>query len=59
MKRFDELYYYQSFSTAANHTVMIYNNEINKIAMAVVIGNLCKEYNLDFGPDYRVVFYKK
>ena len=38
---------------------MIYNNEINKIAMAVVIGNLCKEYNLDFGPDYRVVFYKK
>ena len=55
----DELYYYQSFSTAANHTVMIYNNEINKIAMAVVIGNLCKEYNLDVGPDYRVVFYKK
>lgn len=55
----DDLYYYPSFSMAEDHTVMIYNNEINKIALAVVIGNLCKEYNLDFGPEYKVVFYKK
>lgn len=54
----DEIYYYTSFSMAENYSVMIYNNEINKIGMAQVIGNLCTLHNLDFGPDYKVVFYK-
>lgn len=55
----DSIYYYTSFSMAENYSVMIYNNEINKIAMAQVIGNLCKLHNLDFGPEYKVVFYKE
>ncbi len=48
--------YYDSFGKAENHSVMIYNNELNKMAVAEVVGNLCKDYNLDFGLDYKVVF---
>jgi hypothetical protein len=35
---------------------MIYNNELNNMALAEVVGNLCKDYNLNFGSDYTVVF---
>lgn len=54
----DDLYYYTSFGDAANKTVMIYNNELNKIALAEVVGNLCASYNLWFGPEYKIVFNK-
>lgn len=54
----DELYYYQSFGMAKDHTVMIYNNEVNKIALAEVAGNLDKDYNLSFGPEYRIEFVR-
>ena len=55
----DELFYYESFGMADDHTVMIYNNEVNKIALAEVVGNLEKSYKLGYGPDYRVEFVKK
>jgi len=48
--------YYDSFGKAKDHSVMIYNNELNKMALAEVVGNLCAEYNLTFGPEYKVVF---
>ncbi|MBQ0036692.1 MAG: SAM-dependent chlorinase/fluorinase [Firmicutes bacterium] len=51
-----DLPYYDSFSKAPNHSVMVYNNELNKMAIAEVVGNLEKDYDLDFGSDYRVVF---
>ena len=51
-----ELYYYKSFSMAEDHTVMIYNNEMNKIAIAEVVGNVVKDYNLGYGSEYKVVF---
>lgn len=50
--------YYDSFSKADKHSVMIYNNELNKIAMAEVIGNLSKDYGINYGPQYRVVFMR-
>lgn len=57
--RFDEVVpYYQSFSTAPNHSVMIYNNEINKIAMAQVVDNFCVNYKLHYGDTWKVRFYK-
>lgn len=57
--KFDETVpYYQSFSTAPNHSVMIYNNEINKIAMAQVVDNFCQNYNLHYGDTWKVRFYK-
>jgi len=48
--------YYDSFSKAEDHSVMIYNNEINKMAMAEVVGNLCQDYSLGYGDEYKVVF---
>lgn len=52
----DVIPYYDSFGKAKDHTVMIYNNELNKMAIAEVIGNLCEDYNLSYGPEYKVVF---
>ena len=48
--------YYDSFSKAEDYSVMIYNNEINKMAMAEVVGNLCDDYHLGYGQEYKVVF---
>ena len=53
-----ELFYYKSFSMAEDHSVMIYNNELNKIGVAEVVGNLAKDYNLGYGADYKVVFMR-
>lgn len=47
--------YYDSFGKAPDHSVMIYNNELNKMAFAEVVGNLCQDYNLSYGPEYKVV----
>jgi len=54
----DDIYYYSSFGKANNHDVMIYNNELNKIGLAEVIGNLTKSHNLGFGDKYKIVFKK-
>lgn len=54
----DELLYEKSFGMAKPHDVIIYNNELNKIAMAEVVGNLAKDYNLKYGSEYKVVFKK-
>ena len=51
-----EIYYYSSFGMAEDLSVMIYNNEVNKIALAQVVGNLAGNFDLGFGPKYRVVF---
>lgn len=48
--------YYDSFGKAPNHSVMIYNNELNKMGIAEVVGNLCEDYNLNYGVEYKVVF---
>ncbi|MBQ1522584.1 MAG: SAM-dependent chlorinase/fluorinase, partial [Erysipelotrichaceae bacterium] len=48
--------YYDSFGKAPDKSVMIYNNEINKMGLAEVVGNLTKDYDLGYGSEYRVVF---
>ncbi|MBR4462783.1 MAG: SAM-dependent chlorinase/fluorinase [Erysipelotrichaceae bacterium] len=53
----DVLPYYDSFGKAPKHSVMIYNNEINKMGLAEVMGNLCEDYDLGYGEAYKVVFY--
>ena len=50
--------YYASFGMAPKGSVMIYNNELNNIAMAMVMGNLCKSYDLGYGEAYEVCFRK-
>lgn len=48
--------YYDSFGKAEDHSVMIYNNEINKMGLAEVVGNLCEDYSFSFGPEFKVIF---
>ncbi len=48
--------YYDSFGKAPDHSVMIYNNEINKMGLAEVVGNLCQDYGLGYGEEYEVSF---
>ena len=48
--------YFDSFGKAPSHSVMIYNNELNKMGLAEVVGNLCVDYNLGYGLKYKVVF---
>ena len=52
----DSIPYYDSFGKAEDHSVMIYNNELNKMGIAEVVGNLCVDYGFGFGPEYKVVF---
>lgn len=52
----DVIPYYDSFGKAPEYSVMIYNNEINKMGLAKVTGNLCEDHNLGYGQDYKVVF---
>jgi len=50
--------FHQSFGFARKGAPMIYNNELMKVAMAVSQGNMCKKYDLNFGPEWTVVFTK-
>lgn len=47
-----------SFGDAPKGDVLIYNNELNHVSMAVSVGNLCEEYNLSFGANWKVTFTK-
>ena len=50
--------FHQSFGFAQKGDPMIYNNELMKVAMAVSQGSMCKKYDLNFGPEWTVVFTK-
>mgnify|MGYP000949124052 CR=1 FL=1 len=50
--------FHQSFGFAKKGDPMIYNNELMKVAMAVSQGNLTKDFNLNYGPDWTVEFTK-
>ncbi|MBR0136889.1 MAG: SAM-dependent chlorinase/fluorinase [Erysipelotrichaceae bacterium] len=52
----DKIPYYDSFGKAPVHSVMIYNNEINKMGLAEVMGNLCQDHDLGYGEEYEVEF---
>ncbi len=54
----DTIPYYPSFGMAKEGTVMIYNNELNKIAMAIVRGSLLYAYGLGYGDNWKVTFRK-
>ena len=51
--------YYQSFGFVKQGELVIYLNEIKKIAMAVCMGSFSDIYELDFGPEWRVQFISK
>jgi len=50
------LLFERSFGFAAKGEVMIYTNELMRIALAVNQGNLADQYNLGYGPEWAVEF---
>jgi S-adenosylmethionine hydrolase len=54
----EQVLFQQSFGFAQKGEVVIYNNELMKIAVAVNQGSFSKRYNLGFGPEWEVEFEK-
>lgn len=56
---FDEkALFHKSFGYASKGDVIIYNNELMKVSVAVSQGSFCEKYNIDFGPAWEVEFTK-
>jgi len=56
---FDErVLFHKSFGFAQKGEVIIYNNELMKVSVAISQDSFCERYNLDFGPDWKVEFTK-
>ncbi len=53
-----KILFHQSFGFAKEGDPMIYNNELMKVAIAVSRGSFCDEYNVSYGPQWKVVFTK-
>ncbi|NMA86156.1 MAG: SAM-dependent chlorinase/fluorinase [Tissierellia bacterium] len=54
----EDILFGTSFGEAENGKNIIYNNELMKIALATNMGSFVEKYQLDFGPDWKVVFTK-
>lgn len=54
----DDLLFEKSFGFAQKGDVMIYNNELMRVSLAVVQGSLTENHNLGYGPEWQVVFTK-
>jgi S-adenosylmethionine hydrolase len=50
--------FHKSFGFAKKGEVIIYTNELMKVAVAICQGSFCDRYNLDFGSDWEVDFEK-
>ncbi len=55
----DRVLFHKSFGYAKKGDVIIYNNELMKIAVGISQGNLKREYGLSFGSDWVVEFEKQ
>ncbi|HEY8422509.1 MAG TPA: SAM-dependent chlorinase/fluorinase [Thermoclostridium sp.] len=58
VKYSDNVLFERSFGFAKKGDVMIYNNELMNIAMAVNQGSFCESYKLSYGPEWEVEFTK-
>ena len=48
----------KSFGFAEKGEVLVYNNELSRISLAVCQGNLCERFGLGYGADWTVIFEK-
>jgi hypothetical protein len=48
--------YQRTFGAAPKGDVLIYTNELMRIAVAINQGSLCERYNLNYGPEWEVEF---
>jgi len=54
-----EVLFQKSFGFAQKDQVLIYNNELMKISVAINQGSFAERYNFTFGPDWKVQFSKR
>jgi len=52
----DRVLFEKSFGFAKKGDVIIYNNELSRISMAICQGNLCERYRLSYGAEWVVRF---
>ena len=50
----ERVLFHQSFGFAQKGDVMIYNNELMRVSVAVNQGSFAEDYHLGYGPDWRV-----
>jgi S-adenosylmethionine hydrolase len=50
--------FHQSFGFAEKGDVMIYNNELMRISIAVNQGSFIEDYDIGYGPDWTVTISK-
>lgn len=48
--------FHKSFGFASKGEVIIYNNELMRIGVAISQGNFCQTFNINYGPDWQVEF---
>jgi S-adenosylmethionine hydrolase len=46
----------RSFGFAQKGEVIVYNNELMKVSLAISQGNFCQTYRLEYGPEWQVEF---
>lgn len=54
----ENVLFHKSFGYVPKGDVIIYNNEIMIVSVAISQGNFCERYKLNFGPDWEVEFEK-
>ena len=54
----DSVLFHQSFGFVDKGEPLAYNNELTKVALAVSQGSFAKQYNIGYGPEWKVTFTK-
>ncbi len=54
----ERLLFHKSFGFAQKGEVIIYNNELMRVAVAVNQGSFCQQYDMEYGSDWQVEFQK-
>lgn len=54
----EKVLFHKSFGYAERGDVVIYNNELMKVSVAVSQGSFSERYSIDFGPEWEVEFTK-
>ncbi|PKO15844.1 MAG: DNA-directed RNA polymerase subunit delta [Chloroflexi bacterium HGW-Chloroflexi-10] len=54
----EKVLFHKSFGYAQKGEVIIYNNELMKVSVAISQGSFSDHYHLDFGPEWEVEFTK-
>lgn len=54
----EKVLFHKSFGFAPKGEIIIYNNELMKVSVAISQGSFSEKYKIDFGPEWKVEFTK-